>query len=115
MGRGAYHAAIDQFVAVFIRIHHAEANGGNLCVFERYTGGSREGEIVLAQVSGQDDDYLCRYTIKKYHSEKIVSDDSWVHNRIELLPINTDGYSPVVLDDTENYRMLGVLRYVISD
>lgn len=88
---------------------------GDLCVFERYTGGSREGEIVLAKVSGQDDDYLCKYTIKKYHSEKIVTDDSWVHGRIELLPINTDGYSPIVLDDAENYRVLGVLRHVISD
>ncbi|MGN1229985.1 MAG: LexA family protein [Prevotella sp.] len=88
---------------------------GDLCVFERYTGGSREGDIVLAQISGQDDDYLCKYTIKKYHSEKIVSDDSWEYSRIELLPINTDGYNPIVLDDVENYRVLGVLRYVISD
>ena len=88
---------------------------GDLCVFERYTGGSREGDIVLAQISGQDDDYLCRYTIKKYHSEKTVSDDSWEHSRIELLPINTDGYCPIVLDDVENYRVLGVLRHVISD
>lgn len=88
---------------------------GDLCVFERYTGGSREGEIVLAQISAEDDDYLCRYTIKKYHSEKIVSDDSWAHSKIELLPINTDEYSPIVLDDVENYRVLGVLRRVISD
>ena len=88
---------------------------GDLCVFERYTGGSREGEIVLAQISGEDDDYLCKYTIKKYHSEKIVTDDSWAHSKIELLPINTDGYSPVVLDDVDNYRVLGVLRHVISD
>ena len=88
---------------------------GDLCVFERYTGGSREGEIVLAKVSGEDDDYLCKYTIKKYHSEKIASDESWGHGRIELLPINTDGYSPIVLDDAENYRVLGVLRHVTSD
>lgn len=65
--------------------------------------------------SPKDDDYLCRYTIKKCHSEKIVSDDSWVHSKIELLPINTDGYSPIVLDDVENYRALGMLRHVISD
>lgn len=51
----------------------------------------------------------------KCHSEKIVSDDSWEHSRIELLPINTDGYSTVVLDGAENYRVLGVLRHVISD
>ena len=66
-------------------------------------------------VHAKDDDYLSRYTIKKYHSEKIVSDESWVHSRKELLPINTDGYSPIVLDDVENYRVLGVLMYVISN
>ncbi|MGM9697921.1 MAG: hypothetical protein ACI3Y0_04690 [Prevotella sp.] len=65
--------------------------------------------------SCEDHLILCRYTIKKYHSEKIVSDDSWEHSRIELLPINTDGYNPIVLDDVENYRVLGVLRYVISE
>ena len=69
----------------------------------------------MAQISAEDDDYLCRFTIKKYHSEKIVSDDSWEHSMIELLPINTDGYSPIVLDDVENYRVLGVLMYVISN
>ena len=90
-------------------------HNGDLCVFERYTGGSREGEIVLAQVFGKDDDYLCGYTIKKYHSEKTVSDDSWEHLKIELLPINTDGYSPIVIDDVENYRVLGLLRHVITD
>ena len=73
------------------------------------------GEQGADTVHAKDDDYLCRYTIKKYHSEKIVSDDSWEHGMIELLPINTDGYSPVVLDDVENYRVLGVLRHVISD
>lgn len=90
-------------------------HNGDLCVFERYTGGSREGEIVLAQVFGKDDDYLCGYTIKKYHSEKTVSDDLWEHLKIELLPINTDGYSPIVIDDVENYRILGLLRHVITD
>ena len=45
----------------------------------------------------------------------MVSDDSWVHSKIELLPINTDGYSPIVLNDDENYRVLGMLRHVISD
>ena len=90
-------------------------HNGDLCVFERYTGGSREGEIVLAQVFGKDDDYLCGYTIKKYHSEKTVSNDSWEHLKIELLPINTDGYSPIVINDVENYRVLGLLRHVITD
>ena len=44
----------------------------------------------------KDDDYLCRYTIKKCHSEKIVSDDSWENNMIELLPNNTDIYDKII-------------------
>ena len=66
-------------------------------------------------VQDKDDDYLCRYTIKKYHSEKTVSYDSWEHSKIELIPINTDGYSPITLDDDGYYQVLGVLRHVISD
>ncbi len=81
-----------------------------MCVYEE-----ESFNIMQLFSSLKDDDYLCKYAIKKYHSEKIVSDESWVHGRIELLPINTDGYSPIVLDDAENYRVLGMLRHVISD
>ena len=81
-----------------------------MCVYEE-----ESFNIMQLFSSLKDDDYLCKYTIKKYHSEKIVSDESWGHGRIELLPINTYGYSPIVLDDAENYRVLGVLRHVISD
>ena len=81
----------------------------------RTTSEGIHSSINLGYFELNDIPYLCRYTIKKYHSEKIVSDESWGHGRIELLPINTDGYSPIVLDDAENYRVLGVLRHVTSD
>ena len=50
---------------------------GDLCIFEWYKGGSREGEIVLTQSSDYDPDYDGKYTIKRYHSEKLRSDDNW--------------------------------------
>jgi hypothetical protein len=31
-----------------------------------------------------------RFTVKRYHSAKIVSEDAWQHDRIELLPLNPD-------------------------
>lgn len=45
---------------------------GDYCVFSRYTGGSREGEIVLVEgynIKDYDSDNIA-CTIKKYHSEK---------------------------------------------
>ena len=38
---------------------------------------SREGDIVLTECPNVDPDTGCRYTIKKYHSEKVGSDGSW--------------------------------------
>jgi DNA adenine methylase len=35
-----------------------------------------------------------RFTVKKYHSAKTVSEDAWQHDRIELLPLNPD-YEPI--------------------
>jgi hypothetical protein len=29
-----------------------------------------------------------RFTVKKYHSAKTVSEDAWHHESIELLPLN---------------------------
>ena len=42
-----------------------------MCVYEE-----ESFNIMRLFSSLKDDDYLCRYTIKKYHSEKIVSDDA---------------------------------------
>ena len=61
---------------------HAKGNSmlpkikdGDLCVFERYHGGSREGEIVLSQVNEYYEEYGGKYTIKKFHSEKTVNEE----------------------------------------
>lgn len=91
---------------------------GDLCLFELYGAngaGSREGEIVLTQCAGFDDDYECSYTIKKYHSEKVVNEEGWQHSRIQLLPLNPE-YNPIELnpDNEGEYRTIGVLKAVIT-
>jgi len=52
-------------------------------------GGSRDGQIVLAQLgtdgAGENGG---RLTVKKYHSEKIVTADGWRHDRIQLRPMS---------------------------
>ena len=88
---------------------------GDLCVFEWYKGGSREGEIVLTQSSDYDSDYDGKYTIKRYHSEKQASEDSWQHTKIQLFPLNPE-YDPIVLttEDEDEYRTVGVLKRIIT-
>ena len=89
---------------------------GDLCVFERYQGGSREGEIVLAQANEYFEEYGGKYTIKKYHSEKTVNDDGVeVHSKVELQPLNTKDFTPIDIpeDAEEQYSTIGILKFVI--
>jgi SOS-response transcriptional repressor LexA len=98
---------------------HAKGNSmlprikdGDLCVFEWYKAGSREGEIVLTQCSEKDIDYGCKYTIKKYHSEKAVTEEGWQHSKVELIPLNND-FGVIELDEKKEYRTIGVLKCVL--
>jgi SOS-response transcriptional repressor LexA len=86
---------------------------GDICVFEWYKGGSREGDIVLTGCPDVDPDTGCRYTIKKYHSEKVGADGSWEHSKVELKPLNSD-YESIVLNDVDGYRTIGVFKGVIK-
>ena len=98
---------------------HAKGNSmqpkikdGDLCVFEWFKGGSRNGEIVLTQCSEFDPEYDGKYTIKKYYSEKKETKEGWQHTKIELLPLNPD-YQPIELDEAGNYRTIGILKFVL--
>ncbi len=89
---------------------------GDLCVFERYRGGSREGEIVLSQANEYIGEYGGKYTIKKYHSEKEVKEDGKsLHTKIELQPLNTAGYAAVEIheDDDTQFSVIGILKCVL--
>ncbi|MBQ7420480.1 MAG: N-6 DNA methylase [Prevotella sp.] len=98
---------------------HAKGNSmypdikdGDICVFEWYNqaGGTREGDIVLAECDGIDDE--C--TIKKYHSVwKHYEDGTREHEKIELIPLN-DEYETIVLDADSTYRTIGMFKCVIA-
>lgn len=102
---------------------HAKGNSmlpkikdGDLCVFERYQGGSREGEIVLSQVNEYYEEYGGKYTIKKFHSEKTMNEEGVeVHSKIELLPLNKDGFQTIEIpeDNEANIAVVGILKYII--
>jgi len=88
-----------------------EIKDGDLCVFEWYNAGSREGEIVLTQSNSFDADYDGQYTIKKYHSEKTVDEEGWQHSKIQLIPLNPL-YSIIEItpEDGDQYRTIGVFK-----
>jgi hypothetical protein len=87
-------------------------HNGDLCVFEWYKAGSRNGEIVLTQCQDNDPEYGGRYTIKKYSSEKDITDEGWLHSRVELKPLNND-YQVIELDAEREYKTVGILKCVI--
>ncbi len=87
-------------------------HNGDICVFEWYRAGSRDGEVVLTQCRDDDSDYGGKYTIKKYHSTKRQTEDGWEHSKIELIPLNKD-YTTIELDAELEYRTIGILKCVL--
>lgn len=91
---------------------------GSLCLFKQYTGGSRNGKIVLVQsTSIQDADFGSGYTVKEYESIKNISDSGWNHESIILKPLSThDEYSNIVLqkDELVDFKVVGVFDRVIG-
>ena len=86
---------------------------GDICIFEWYHAGSRNGEIVLSQSSEYDDAYGGRYTIKRYYSEKAVTDEGWQHTKVELQPLNPD-FEPIVLTEDDPVRTIGIFKCILD-
>jgi DUF2075 family protein len=91
---------------------------GSLCLFKHYTGGSRNGKIVLVEsTSIQDKDFGSGYTVKEYESVKNISVNEWSHESIILKPLSTyDEYLNIILTEDElvDFRVVGVFDRVIE-
>ena len=87
---------------------------GASCLFRECPAGSREGRIVLVQFhSMSDPEGGGRYTVKKYHSEKIMTEEGWSHQRIELRPLNGDPtYQPILVTEVEAPELIIVGEFV---
>jgi DUF2075 family protein len=87
------------------------------CLFEEYTGGSRNGEIVLAECTSiQDGAYGSGYTIKEYQSTKIISEDSFQHVSITLKPLSFDSsFEDIILfeDEMTEFKVKGIFKKVL--
>lgn len=66
-------------------------SNGSICLFRRYQGGSRNGQVCLVElIDQQDPESGSRFTVKEYRSEKVTTEESWEHKRISLWPRSYD-------------------------
>ncbi len=87
---------------------------GSWNLFRERPQGSREGRIVLVQFNSMGDpENGGRFTVKKYHSAKTVSEDTWQHDHIELLPLNPD-YNPIHVAPHDGPEMVVVGEWLSS-
>jgi superfamily II DNA or RNA helicase/diadenosine tetraphosphate (Ap4A) HIT family hydrolase/HKD family nuclease/SOS-response transcriptional repressor LexA len=87
---------------------------GSWNLFRPCPQGFREGRIVLVQFNSMGDpENGGRFTVKKYHSAKTVSENAWQHDRIELLPLNPD-YDPIPVAPHEGPEIVVVGEWVAS-
>jgi len=95
----------DMFVA---RIHgrsmEPRISDDSLCIFRRNVAGSRNGRLVLVRNSELADDN--QYTVKRYKSEKRITEDGFVHTRIRLESLNPAYPSWDLDEDPEKYQVL---------
>jgi hypothetical protein len=91
---------------------------GSICLFRKYSGGSRNGLIVLVELTNiQDPDFGSGYTVKEYNSKKIVDDEQWSHQSITLKPLSDDsGYMNIEIsqDELSTLQVIGIFVAVIS-
>lgn len=78
-------------------------SNGSLCLFRKYTGGSRNGKIVLVEYANiQDPDFGSGYTVKEYVSTKNLEEHQWSHASIRLKPLSNDPqYQDIVIAEDE--------------
>jgi superfamily II DNA or RNA helicase len=87
----------------------------SICLFKPYTGGSRNGKIVLVEnIDIQDKDFNSAFTIKTYSSEKIVSEEGWEHTSIVLRPHSFDTSYKNILINEENGKEMRVVGEFVS-
>ena len=104
-------------VQVAGRSMEPKIDDGDYCVFRADVVGSREGKIVLAQYRGPEDpDTGGSYTVKRYHSEKVASEEGeWEHAKVTLWPIN-ETFDPIEIsaENAGEFRIIAELVATID-
>ncbi|WP_108866334.1 DNA/RNA helicase domain-containing protein [Aquimarina aquimarini] len=91
---------------------------GAFCLFRKYSGGSRNGQIVLVENTNMhDSDFGSCYTVKEYESKKHEDENGWKHQSIILKPLSTHStYKNIVLEDEDmsTFKVLGIFECVLK-
>lgn len=76
---------------------------GSWCLFKKNPAGSRNGKIVLVHHGNiQEADLGKGLTIKRYESQKVVTEEGWIHNSITLKPESDNPkFENIILKDDE--------------
>lgn len=103
----------DMFIAR-IQGHSMEPKipDGSLCVFRRGVVGSRTGRLVLVRNSELADEN--QYTVKRYRSEKKVTEDGFLQTRIRLESLNPAYPSWDLDEDEEKYQVVAEFVRVLE-
>jgi SOS-response transcriptional repressor LexA len=92
---------------------------GSLCLFKEYSGGSRNGKIVLIEnLDFQDPDFNSAFTIKTYSSEKSVTEETWGHESIILRPNSYDkSFQNIIITEQNapNMRIVGEFVKILKE
>ena len=88
---------------------------GSICIFKKYSGGSRSDKILLIEnYDRQDPDFNSAFTVKTYSSQKNVSEEGWEHLEILLKPNSNDlNYKDIVIT-MENANEMNVIGEFIE-
>jgi uncharacterized protein len=93
---------------------------GQIALFKKYNGGSRNGLMVIAEYYDyQDVDFGSCYTFKEYYSQKTETEEGWQHEKIILKPKSYDpSYQEIEIDPesiVENaFKIIGIFDRVIN-
>ena len=89
----------------------------SVCLFRRYSGGSRDGKIVLVELDDlQDQDSGSKFTVKEYRSVKIQTNEGWEHTSITLKAMSTlNEYKDIILERSEinSLKVIGIFEGVM--
>ena len=85
---------------------------GSLCVFRRNVVGSRQGKLVLVRDIQLADEL--RFTVKRYKSDKEVTEDGFTQTLIRLESLNPAYPSWSLDEDGEKYQIVGEFIRVLD-
>jgi len=103
----------DMFIAKVVgKSMEPTIKDGSWCLFRPDQGGSRNGKIVLVESRHiTDPETMKSYTIKRYFSEKVTTEDTFRHVKIILRPDNKD-FQDIVLEDVQEGDFHVVAEFV---